>query len=263
MVDEKASQELISKDKTLILLVDDNTDMRNFIAKNLTEYQTIQATNGSEGYDLAIKNIPDLIVADIMMPNMNGIELTRLLKNTELTSHIPVILLTAKASSASKLEGFETEADDYMVKPFNMIELKTRIRNLLHIRQKLREKYSKKFIVNPSNVMVDSIDERFMQKALEVVEKNIGEPDFNISVFSNELNMSRTQVYRKLTALTGQSATEFIRTIRLKRAAQMLQKNSGSVSEIAFANGFNNMSYFTKAFKEVFGVSPSEYRGKE
>jgi AraC-like DNA-binding protein len=191
----------------------------------------------------------------------NGIELTRLVKKNESTSHIPIILLTAKASVNSRLEGLDSQADDYITKPFNIDELTIRIRNLVSIRQKLRDKYSKSIVMYPTEIEATSIDERFLQKALHIVEKNMVESDFNIEIFSNELNMSRTQVHRKLTALTGQSATEFIRTLRLKRAAQLLRQKSGSVSEIAYQTGFNNLSYFTKSFKEVFGTAPSEFKG--
>jgi YesN/AraC family two-component response regulator len=236
--------------------------MRNFIKNNLEkEYQILEATNGVEGVDSALKNIPDLIVADIMMPVMNGLELTRLVKNNELTSHIPVILLTAKATINSKFEGLETQADDYITKPFNMNELTIRIRNLVTTRQKLREKYSKNVVLYPTEIVTTSLDEKFLHKALQVVEKNLEKSEFNIEMFSQDLNMSRTQVHRKLTALTGQSATEFIRVLRLKRAAQLLRQKSGSISEIAYQSGFNNLSYFTKSFKTLFGVTPSEYIG--
>lgn len=255
------STEINNKGKSIILLVDDNAEIRNFIHSNINkEYQVIEAVNGSEGLAEASENIPDLIIADIMMPVMNGLELTRLLKNNELTSHIPVILLTAKASDSSKLEGLETQADDYITKPFNTNELKARIRNLILNRKKLQEKYSKNIVVNPSDIEVVSIDERFLQKALCIVENNIGEPGYSIEKFSKDLNMSRTQVHRKLNALTGQSASEFIRSLRLKRAAQLLKQKSGTVSEIAFLTGFNNLSYFTKSFKEQFGIAPSEYK---
>jgi signal transduction histidine kinase/AraC-like DNA-binding protein len=260
----KIVSQKLNKDKVLILLVDDNNDMRTFIRTNLEpDYQIIEAVDGAEGLKVATENVPDLIVADIMMPIMNGIELARYLKSNELTSHIPLILLTAKASDASKLEGLETKADDYITKPFNLEELKIRIHNLIENRILLRDKFSKIIVINPTEIESDSIDERFLQKALQIVEKYIGEPEFNIEIFSSELNLSRTQVHRKLTALTGQSATEFIRNIRLKRAAQLLLKKAGSISEIAFETGFNNLSYFTKTFKEQFGVSPSEYIDKE
>jgi signal transduction histidine kinase/DNA-binding response OmpR family regulator len=256
------STENHKKDNTIILLVDDNADMRNFIRNSLEkEFHIIDAINGSEGFEMALKNIPDLIVADIMMPVMNGLELTRLVKSNELTSHIPVILLTAKATTNSKLEGLDTQADDYITKPFNMNELTIRIRNLIITRKKLREKYSKNIVMYPTEIVAASIDERFLQKALHIVEENLGESEFNIEMFSQRLNMSRTQVHRKLTALTGQSATEFIRSLRLKRAAQLLRQKSGSVSEIAYQTGFGNLSYFTKTFKELFGIAPSEYKG--
>lgn len=249
-----------SKERTLILMVEDNPDMRHYIRSNLEKsYRIIEAPDGKEGVSRATESIPDLIIADVMMPVMNGLEMTRILKNDELTSHIPIIILTAKASEESKLEGLHTQADDYVTKPFNAGELLLRIRNLIANRRIMREKFSKSFVVNPSEITSSTIDERFLQKALQIVEKNMDASDFGAEQFCSEISMSRTHVHRKLKALTGQSTTQFIRTIRLKRAVQLLRQHAGSVSEIAFQTGFNNLSYFTKCFKEFYGESPSEY----
>jgi DNA-binding response OmpR family regulator len=250
------------KEKGLLLLVDDNMDMRHYIRTHMEQdYRVVEASDGSEGLMKAMEMVPDIVIADVMMPHMNGLEMTSFLKNNELTSHIPILLLTAKASTTSVMEGLETNADDYVTKPFKMNELRIRVHNLVINRQTLRERYSKNSWLNPGKVESLSIDEQFLKKALLVVEHNMDEPDFDMLQFSQALGMSRTQIHRKLTALTGVSATGFIRTIRLKRAAQLLKQRSGSVSEIAYQTGFINLSYFTKSFKELFGQMPSEYVG--
>ena len=250
--------------KTIILLVEDNADMRYFIQSNLPqEYNVVEAKNGQEGLDRANELMPDLIITDIMMPVMNGLEMTQKLKLDERISHIPVIILTAKASPESKIEGLQTLADDYITKPFSVAELTIRIQNLIATRKRLKEKFSKSIIINPSEIVTTSIDENFLQKALRAVERNMDASEFNAELFCEEIGMSRAHVHRKLKALTDQSATQFIRCIRLKRAAQLLKQKSGSVSEIAYKTGFNNLSYFTRSFKEEFGVLPSEYNSEK
>ncbi len=247
--------------KATILLVEDNDDLRFYIRSHLpAEYHLVEAVDGNEGLEKAHEITPDLIIADVMMPVMNGLEMTRTIKSDERVSHIPVILLTAKASLESKLEGLDTQADDYVTKPFNMNELVARIQNLIVSRQRLRAKFSRSISVVPSEIATTSTDERFLQRALQAVERNIAESEFTAESFCEEVNMSRAHVHRKLKALTDQSTTEFIRSIRLKRAAQFLAKDSGSVSEIAYATGFNNLSYFTRCFKEEYGVLPSAYK---
>ena len=256
---QEATNEL-PKEKTRILLIEDNPDMRHYIRSNLVKkFRITEASDGMEGISKARALIPDLIVADVMMPRMNGLEMTRVLKNDERTSHIPIIILTAKASDESKIEGLQTQADDYVTKPFNVEELTLRIRNLIANRKMMREKFTKSFEVNPSEITTSTIDERFLQKALQIVEKNMDVSDFGSEQFCSEITMSRTHVHRKLKALTGQSTTQFIRSIRLKRAVQLLRQNAGSVSEIAYQTGFSNLSYFTRCFREVYGESPSEY----
>jgi len=248
------------KEKAIILLVEDNEDMRYYIRSHLSEeYQCIEAVNGMEGIAAARATIPDVIIADVMMPVMNGLELTRLVKQDESLSHIPVIILTAKATDDNKIEGLETRADDYITKPFNMNELSIRIANLIANRQKLRDKFSRSITVNPSEIVTSTLDEKFLQRALRLVEDNMSEAEFSATDFCEGINMSRAQVHRKLKALTGQSVTEFVRCIRLKRAAQLLKQNAATVSEIAYQTGFNNLSYFTRCFKEEYNVLPSFY----
>jgi signal transduction histidine kinase/DNA-binding response OmpR family regulator len=256
----KEQTKKISKEQTIILLVEDNEDMRKYISQNLPEeFQIVEAIDGVEGIEKANEITPDLIIADIMMPRMDGLEMVTILKKDERTSHIPVIFLTAKASDQSKFEGLETHADDYLTKPFSIRELTLRIQNFIFNRQKTREKFEKNISVVPSEIASNSVDEQFLSKALQIIENNMSDFEYNAEQFSQDIGMSRSTLHRKLIALTDKPATEFIRTIRLKRAAQLLSKNSASVSEIAYQTGFGNLSYFTKCFKEQFGKTPSEY----
>jgi len=245
--------------KKVILLVEDNSDMRLYISTNISDFNVVQAENGQDGLNIAVELVPDLIITDIMMPVMSGLELTARIKQDPRTSHIPIVMLTAKASAESKEEGLQTQADDYITKPFNMTELRLRIKNLIANRQMLKDKFSRSITVNPAELVTTSLDEKFLLKALDVIEQNMDESELSAEIFCEKLAMSRANVHKKLKALTDQSTTEFIRTIRLKRAAQLLKQNAGSISEIAYMTGFNNLSYFTKSFKEQFGTLPSEY----
>lgn len=246
--------------KAKILVVEDSEDVRAHLLEHLEDHFNIQeAADGEEGLSMATDSIPDLIIADLMMPRMDGVELCRRLKTDERTSHIPVIMLTAKATVESRIEGLETGADAYMTKPFNMQELQTRIRSLIEQRKKLRERFSRETDIGPSDIAVTSVDEKFLNKAIRIIEDNLGDCDFDVTAMTQEIGMSRMQLFRKLKALTNQTPSEFIRTIRLKRAAQLLQKKFGNVAEITYEVGFNNLSYFAKCFRELYGVSPSEY----
>jgi DNA-binding response OmpR family regulator len=198
-----------------------------------------------------------------MMPGMDGFTLCEKLKTDPRTSHIPFVLLTAKAGAESRLAGLGTGADDYLTKPFGLEELLLRVRNLLECRRTLREKYSRQLTLNPREITVTSTDEQFLERALSIMEVQMSNPDFDVEIFSREVAMSRSQLHRKLVALTGQGPGDFIRTIRLKRAATLLQSHAGNVSDVAYRVGFTNLPYFSKAFREHFGQTPSEYgRGK-
>lgn len=250
-----------NEDKTIILVVEDNYDMREYIKESLDKnYQIEEAVNGEQGVRKAEKIIPDLIISDLMMPKIDGNELTRILKSNEKTSHIPIILLTARSGQENKIEGLETGADDYLTKPFETRELQIRIKNLIAIRKKLQEKFNKLATLPPvkDNKKLSSYDEKFMYKVMEVIEKHISEEDFNTEEFGEEIGMSRMQVHRKLKALTGKSAIQFIRTVKLNKAKKMIQEKSGNISEIAYSLGFGSPAYFTKCFKEEFGYPPSE-----
>jgi signal transduction histidine kinase/DNA-binding response OmpR family regulator len=250
----------ITKDLPILLIVEDNLDVTRYLKSLLiTSYNVYMAMNGREGLDKALELIPDIVISDVMMPEMDGFTLCEKLKTDERTSHIPVILLTARSSDVSKLEGLETGADDYLIKPVNAKELLTRIKNLIEQRRRLRERFSRDVTLSPKDIAVTSADQRFLEKAIEIVEKEMKEPDFSVEQFSKEVGMSTSQLYRKIHALTNQSPVEFIRTFRLKRAAFLLKQKFGNVAEIAFEVGFNNLSYFAKCFRELFGKSPSEY----
>ncbi len=252
--------ENISSEKPLVLIVEDNEDLRFYLKDNLKRnYSIIEAGNGREALNKAFLHIPEIIVSDIMMPEMNGIELCTKLKNDKRTSHIPIILLTAKSEQEHQLEGYNSGAADYIIKPFNFEILESKLKNIISQREDIRKSFQRYISVNPSEIKVESIDEKLIQKALEIVEKNISNSEFLVEDLSRELGMSRVNLYKKLLSITGKTPIEFIRTIRLKRAAQLLKGNGLSVSEVAFKVGFNNPKYFTKYFKEEFDVLPSQY----
>jgi signal transduction histidine kinase/ligand-binding sensor domain-containing protein/DNA-binding response OmpR family regulator len=262
-------QPVTSKDAPLLLIVEDNADMRRYIRGYLDKtYAILEAEDGEQGLNMAMKHIPDLIISDVMMPKMDGFELCRKIKSDERTSHIPVILLTAKASDDSKIQGLETGADDYLYKPFNHHELIVRVHNLIEQRKKVHEHFinelglAGKLIPETDKIAYSSLDEQFLVKAKRIVEENMANPDFSIDTFSKLAGMSRSQLHRKTTALFNLSPSEFVRSLRLSRAAQRLKQKSGTVSEIAFDVGFNNLSYFSRSFREQYGVLPSEYSDK-
>ncbi len=244
----------------ILLIVEDNADFRKYLYDHLSpDYQVIEAKDGMEGLDKSIEQIPDLIVSDVMMPGINGFELCHKVKSDERTSHIPVILLTVKASEESKIEGLETGADDYVTKPFDIKELKVRIRNLIDQRRQLRMRFNRKQGLKPEEIASTSVDEKFLRKALAIIEQKMSDPDFSVQEFAREIALSRVQLHRKLRSLTGQSTSEFIRVVRLNRAAQMLKQNHESVTQIAYLVGFNSSSYFSRSFYKHFGVSPSDF----
>jgi CheY-like chemotaxis protein len=245
--------------KTVILVVEDNYDMREYIKESLFDsYEVEEAVNGEQGVRIAEKIIPDLIISDLMMPKMDGNELTRILKTDERTSHIPIIILTAKSGQENKIEGLETGADDYLTKPFDLKELRVRVDNLINIRRKLQEKFSKgDFLYKPSGEKIKSIDEKFLNKIIKVIEKHLSEENFSIEECGSEVGMSRTHLYKKVKALVGKSPSQYVRTVRLTYAKKMIEEGKGNISEIAYSVGFSSPAYFSKCFKEEFGYPPS------
>lgn len=244
-----------------LLIVEDNIELQAFI-KNIFDkrYKVFIADNGQTAIELTQQNPIDLIISDIQMPIMNGFELCKNIKTNLLTSHIPIILLTAKTSTTHQEEGYYTGADAYITKPFNAKILELRVSNLLETRAALIRKFKKDAILEPQKLVVTSPDETFLEKAISIVEKNIDNPDFNASIFVDQMNMSRTVIYTKLKALTGQNISTFIRTIRLKKAGQLISQTKMNVSEIAYQVGFNDLKYFRECFKEFFKMTPSEYK---
>jgi signal transduction histidine kinase/AraC-like DNA-binding protein len=246
--------------KETILVVEDDREVRALIRDGLeARYNILEASTGKEGVAMALDQPADLIISDVMMPVMNGVELCHLLKNNELTSHIPVILLTARADHESKLEGLRTGADDYVIKPFNMQELQARVANLVGLRKKLIQKYNQRIMVQPHEITVTPLDERFIQKVIQVIEDNLDNVALGADTISVELGVSRTNLHRKLKSITGLATGEFIQDFRLRRAAQLIKKRADTISQIAYQVGFNDQSYFTKCFKKKFGQTPSAF----
>jgi len=243
-----------------ILIIEDNADMRNFIRNELKrEYKVFEANDGSEGLKMAEKYAPDLIVSDIMMPNMDGIEFCKIIKSNISTSHIPLILLTAKVDTPTKYEGIEKGADDYISKPFEMEYLLLRIKNILKSREQLRQLFQKSSSFDPSAVTVTSLDEKFLSQLLKAIEDGIPDPEFTVNLLKSTMGMSHSNFYRKIKNLTGQNGKEILFSMRMKRARQILTDNQGiRISEVAYMVGYSNPKYFSQSFKVFYGVLPSE-----
>lgn len=243
-----------------ILLVEDNEDLRLFMREELSDqYLILEASDGEEGLLKALKENPDLVITDVMMPKMDGFELCQKLKLNSETSHIPIIILTAKGSEEDSMTGIEAGADAYFAKPLNMLRLLAQIENVLELRHRLKLRFSEQLIIEPTELTVTSTDESILRKAIDIVSANMGDEDFDVDQFAREMAMSRATLYRKLKALTGQPPSPFIRSMRLKRAAQLLSKGGLSVSEVLDHVGILDLSYFSRIFKKEFGVSPSHY----
>ncbi|WP_256011479.1 hybrid sensor histidine kinase/response regulator transcription factor [Desertivirga xinjiangensis] len=244
----------------ILLIIEDNPDVRKFLRVSLeSQFHIEEAGDGMEGLQLAQKFLPDIILSDVMMPVLDGNELCKRLKADEYTSHIPIILLTALSSKEHTIAGLSSGADDFITKPFDISILQTKIENLLALRNSIRKKFEGKLVISPTNIEVTSPDEVFLRKAVEVVEKNIDDTDLDIETFSKEMAVSRMQMYRKLSVLTGMTVKEFIRDIRLKRAVQLLDQKKLNVSEVAYAVGFKDLSHFRKCFREKYGMNATEY----
>jgi signal transduction histidine kinase/DNA-binding NarL/FixJ family response regulator len=247
-------------DSFRVLIIEDNLDMQEYLADELsTEYNVNVASNGEEGLRMVQTQMPDLIISDIMMPEMDGFELCKNVKSNELTSHIPVILLTAKSSEEYQIQGLEYGADDYITKPFNSNILKLRIRNILENRAQLAKKFSSHLDTIPSNIKISEIDHGFLEKMIKIIEDHIDDSELSGDSLANELGVSKGNLYKKLKALTGLTVNIFIRNIRLKIAAKLLKKGKYSISDVAYAVGFNNPKYFSTCFSELFEMSPKEF----
>jgi signal transduction histidine kinase/DNA-binding response OmpR family regulator len=250
--------------KPIVLIVEDNADLRAYIREYLeADYAVQEAGNGKEGYDQATEIVPDIVVSDVMMPEMDGMELCRTLKQDVRTSHVPVILLTARAGTDSKMEGLGIGADDYVTKPFDTRELGARVRNLIEQRRQLRKKFSAGVVLKPGEVAVTSLDDALLKRVMETVEKRMGDEDFGVVELAREVSLSPRHLYRKLLSLTNLPPNDFIQYMRLQRAHSLLEKNAGPVAEIAFEVGFGSPAYFSSSFHKRFGYPPSEIRRKD
>ncbi len=249
-----------STERAHLLLVEDNADLRSYLRAQLSaQFQITVAENGAAGLEQAKAVIPDLIISDIMMPKLDGIGLTKALRSEDTTSHIPILLLTARDDAETKIKGFATGAEQYLLKPFELEELLARVRGLLEQRRLLQEKFGKAVVLEPKAVTLTNRDASLLENLVEIIEDNMETEAFSVDQLQKEIGMSRMQLHRKLKALTNQSASEFIRSIKLKRAAQLLQQGGLQVTEVAYRSGFNHLSYFAKCFKEEFGLSPTDY----
>lgn len=247
-------------DKPLILIVEDDADLNEFIVRGLSsEYKTISAYNGKEALHMAHEQIPDLILTDIMMPEMDGLDFCQSIRKNQNTSHIPIIILTAKTMEEDEMTGLKFGAVDYIFKPFNLVSVKLKINNILSNLNKLNDKLRTERILEPEKIELHSLDELFLKNAVDSINQNLDNPKFDVDAFSETLKMSSNQVYRKIKALTGQTAKEFIRNQRLKIAATLLIQRKRTISEIIYMVGFTSPSYFTRCFKNYFGCTPKEY----
>jgi len=248
------------QNRVRILLIEDNEDLRTYIRESLQNgYAFLEADDGISGLNTAFTMMPDLIVSDVMMPDLNGIELCRKLKNDVRTSHIPVIMLTARATTDDRIKGLKSGADDYLVKPFNITELEVRIENLLLLRDKLKAKYSRLHLLELADQQVISVDDRFMAGVLKIIRSNLRNFDFDVETLHQQIGMSKTHLTRKIKALTGLTPGILIRNIRLERAADLLKSKAGNVTEVANSVGISNPSNFTKSFRKYFGKSPKDF----
>lgn len=244
-----------------LLIVEDNTELRNYLKDELkNQYKILTAKNGAEGFNTAKDFLPDIIITDVIMPKMDGFVFCKHIKSDITTSHIPLLMLTAKARIENRMEGIEIGADAYMVKPFDMRLLKLRLSQLITSRQLIFNKYFSVISDVPNNTNTTSLDKQFIQKVLNYINDNIGDPDLNVELLASQLNLSRSQFYRKIKALTNQTANEFLRNIRLQKAKQIIETGNSNISEVCYKVGFSSPSYFTKCFKSYFDLLPTEVK---
>ena len=248
---EKITVLLVEDEQTLAMIIKDTLEGQNFIIHT--------AADGEEGLRKFFDLRPDVLVADVMMPRMDGFEMCTLIRQDPLTSHIPLIMLTAKSNEGDRAASYNCGADAFISKPFSVKTLTTRIEGLIESRIKLQKLYRDRILSSPSEIVIESENDKFILKLIKVIEENLENPDFNIQTLCESIDSSYQYVYRKVKALTGETINDFVRTIKLKRAAQYLCKGELRISEILYKSGFNSHSYFTKCFKEHYGMTPKEY----
>lgn len=264
---QSAANEIIADTDTVdtlhkysILVIEDNLELRNFIKDSFKDqYRIIEAANGVQGLELTFSELPDLIISDVMMPEMDGLELCRRIKSDERINHIPIVLLTARAAYIHQINGYEKGADAYITKPFSTQILALNVKNILATKEAGRQKFVRDILLNPEPIKIESSDDKFLAKLMHIIEQNIDNTDFDVTTLTQEIGMSKTVLYKKVQAITNLSVADLIKSIRLKHAAVLLKNNQMSIADVAFAVGFNDRKYFSKEFKKQYDVSPSEY----
>ena len=255
----------IQSSRPLLLIVDDEIEMQSFLVDILhSDYKILTATNGKEAIEIAINEIPDIIISDVMMPEIDGIEFTNSIRTNSLTCHIPVIILTAKIDYQHKIEGLQVGAFEYLSKPFHIKELLLKLKNLLKLRELWKEKYSNELYLKPEHVPVNNLDSQFIERTKLVIEENLSDDTFDYKILAKKLGFSERQLYRKIKALTDFTCNELIRNIRLQRAKELILKDHDSnIAQIAYSVGFKEYSYFEKCFRDYFGNPPKNFRAKK
>lgn len=249
-----------AKDRDLVLIVEDNPDLNLFLKTNLEKhFNVLTAHEGEAGLVLARKEIPDLVISDVMMPVMDGVEMSKRLKEDQLTGHIPVLMLTAKVDRESKIEGLDSGAEDYLAKPFDMEELILKVRNHLDTAKKIRKQYRRLLMENPEAADIHTPDDRFIKRLVELLKKNMGDPDYQLDEMCGDLGISRSQLYRKIDQLTGMKPGELFRNLRLSTAAEYFRSGQNNITQVMYKVGFNNLSNFAQSFRKRFGANPSQY----
>jgi len=254
--------------KETVLLVEDNPEIRQLLRNTVGQnYQILEAENGLVGWEMASEQLPDLVICDVMMPVMNGLDLCRKLKTDERTAHIPVILLTARVSQSQQVDGLETGADSYITKPFSIELMLLNVRNLLQSRANMRRKFGEQANLNPQDVTINTVDHKFMLKITKCIEERLSDQHFGVQELAREIGMSQPVLYKKIRAITDLSVNDFVKSIRLKKAAVLLEGRVYNVSEVAHLVGFNDPKYFSREYKKQFGYTPKVYlsnqKGKE
>ncbi|TYA74392.1 hybrid sensor histidine kinase/response regulator transcription factor [Seonamhaeicola marinus] len=264
IIDEEPAQDTEITKQHTVLIVEDNVELRDYLKLELNnQYKVLIANNGNEGIKIAKETFPDVVITDVVMPEMDGMEFCKKIKSDISTSHIPVLMLTAKAKIDDRIEGIETGADAYMVKPFNIRLLKLRLGQLITSRQLIFNKYFSVISEIPEDINTTPLDKEFIENVLNHINENIGDPNLNVETLAFQLNLSRSQFYRKIKALTNQTASEFLRNIRLQKAKQILEMGETNISKVCYSIGFSSHSYFTKCFKNYFGILPTEVKSTE
>ena len=259
-VQEEPLQGAASMFRYKLLVVEDDKEIRKYLREILgREYQVLEAEDGLQGLELVIKELPDCVITDVMMPEMDGIELCKKIKTNEKTCHIPVILLTAKTAIEQRIEGLEVGADSYIPKPFNVTHLRTRVRKLIELRRSIKEKYEGKHELREEDIKIKSVDEKMLEKIDQIIKEQISDPNLSVETLSRQIGVSRSQLQRKFKQLTNQNPSDYLKTARLRYAASLLVTKNLSISEVTYEAGFSSLSHFSNSFRDFYGMSPSRY----